>query len=204
VSKVFGWFKKNKSLTLPETFTLLRNNGIAPSDDKSEVVAIADLSEQKLSAGTLTESVMCTLGSEQFDEDTFESKPWLSNDIWHFDYECIEDDGAYVSIIKNCVRLSQNAMKITFLKDHVDIESGEASVQFTHSKKQIIQDLKVDNDWADPKIFVLLNELLEKSGSNRRIAQHDLGQDCLIVCKSEQDIATINANLKMNFFIVKG
>ena len=54
-----------------------------------------------------------------------------SNQVWHFDAECIEDHGSYKAIANRMVTLAQGALPLEQIKDFVDIENGTALLSFT-------------------------------------------------------------------------
>src|SRR5260221_470621 len=44
----------------------------------------------------------------------------ISDDIWNFDAECIEDHGAYVDVVSRFVTLAKGALPLTGIADYVD------------------------------------------------------------------------------------
>jgi hypothetical protein len=116
---------------------------------------------------------------------TEEHPPWRNHcaNVWHFDTECIEDDGAYVRIAQRMMEMAQGSLPITNLRDHVDVESEVAWLEFEvgGAKKHI--DLVVKDDWVDASIFGHFVDLLENSDPTKIFLYHDLGgQDCIIAC----------------------
>src|SRR5438093_799213 len=67
-------------------------------------------------------SLLCVLGSE------VERRPFqrMSDDIWHFDAECIEDDGDYARVAERFVILTKGLLPLKDLRDRVDIENETA------------------------------------------------------------------------------
>ncbi|MBM7364750.1 hypothetical protein [Priestia taiwanensis] len=157
---------------------------------------------------------------EEFDEKEFEKEPYLlalvamggeveveeddfvdvSDDVWHFDTECIEDNGDYVQIVERVKALSKGLLEIENIRDAVDIEEEEATLTFTLAGKEYHWDLEVDNDWVDGTIFDRFNELLAQQKTEKRIAILELGQDCLIGMYSPEQLKQINALLTNNKF----
>ena len=86
---------------------------------------------------------------------TIEREPWtpLTNRVWDFDVEAVEDRGAYVEIMKNLERISRGEIKFRDLKDYVDIEEKKAWVSFSIGGRNYKWNLAVDDDWADPALF---------------------------------------------------
>ena len=92
---------------------------------------------------------------------TIQREPWtpLTNQVWDFDVEAIEDHGDYVEIMKNLERISRGELKFQNLKDYVDVEAEKAWVSFMLRGRNYKWVLKVDDDWADPALFTKLVEL---------------------------------------------
>jgi len=143
--------------------------------------------------------LLAALGDVPFDISTYESQEPYSNDVWHFDYEAIEDHGAYKFIVENCARLADGHLSFDVVTDYVDVVENTAWVELQKDGAVDRIDLRVDNDWTDPAIFEQLNERLKTSGSARRLAQHALGQDCLLLCKELAEIAEINRRTGLRF-----
>jgi hypothetical protein len=145
------------------------------------------------------EMLRAVMGDEQLDPKTFEVLEPLSDDVWHFDTEAIEDHGAYVRIVENCRRLAGGDLKFEGLRGYVDVEEGTAGVELSCHGQSERLDLKVDNDWVDPRIFVKLRDWLEQSGSKRSFAVQALGQDILLICKQPEQIKAINRATGLRF-----
>jgi hypothetical protein len=145
------------------------------------------------------EILLAVMGNEQFDPKTFEVLNPLSDDVWHFDTEAIEDHGAYVQIVENCRRLTGGDLKFEGVRDYVDVEQEIAWVELSSNGRSERVDLKIDNDWVDPKIFAKLQDWLEETGSGRRFAVQGLGQDILLICKQPEQIRMINRATGLRF-----
>jgi hypothetical protein len=142
---------------------------------------------------------LASLGGEQVEHGTFNLLGPLSDDIWHFDLEAIEDHGDYVYIVDNCCRLTGGDLVFDAVKDFVDVEKGIAWIELTKGGKTGRINLTVDNDWADPDVFQVLANRLAATGSLRRYAFFALGQDMLIICKTPTQIQAINRLTGLRF-----
>jgi hypothetical protein len=80
----------------------------------------------------------------------------ISDDIWHFDAECIEDNGDYVRVMERLVILTKGLLPITDLRDHVDLENETAWVEFKLGGQSVHWDLEVSDDWIDPGLCTRL------------------------------------------------
>lgn len=145
------------------------------------------------------EMLLAVMGDEQLDPKTFEVLEPLSDDVWHFDTEAIEDHGAYVRIVEACGRLAGGDLKFDGLHDYVDVQERTAWVELSCNGRDERVDLKVNNDWVDPRIFAKLQDWLEQSGSRRCFAAQGLGQDLLLICKQPEQVNAINRATGLRF-----
>ena len=145
------------------------------------------------------ELLLVVMGEELVDPRTFDGLGPLSDDVWHFDTEAIEDHGSYKRIVDDCRRLSGGELKAESIQDYVDVRNKIAWVERSIDGRTQHVDLKVRNDWVDPKIFDHLQAWLDESGSGRRFAMQGLGQDLLLICKQPEQIKVINRATGLNF-----
>ena len=120
---------------------------------------------------------------------TEERPPWRphSQNLWHFDTECIEDDGSYVEIAKRMASMAGSSLPLEDITDHVDIENGDAWLRFNCRGQEYEIVCDVDDDWIDTKIFGHFVELLAKTDHDKMFIYYDLGgQDCIIGCATRQ------------------
>jgi hypothetical protein len=143
------------------------------------------------------EMLLVALGGEQLDQGTLQPLEPLSDDVWHFDSECIEDHGSYARIVHNCCRISGGELKFDRVSDYVDVEVGIAWVELESAGSTQRVELRVKNDWVDQKIFDEMNRAL--GDGYRQITMHALGQDCLLLCKSLSQTVDINRKLGLRF-----
>lgn len=162
-----------------------------------------------LSPGVAPESLF-----DSFDREAFESEPYRlllcamggeaeteaqagltghpSDNIWHFDTECIENAGDYAAIARRMRELAQGDLPLEDVSDRVDVEAGRASLTFRLSGREYRWDAKVDADWVDSTILSRFAELLRAGKTTRRFTYVDLGgQDCLIGCATAEDRAKL-------------
>jgi hypothetical protein len=145
------------------------------------------------------ELLLAIMGNEQFDPETFAVLEPLTDDVWHFDTEAIEDHGAYVRIVECCRRLTGGDLKFDGVGDYVDVEEKTAWVEVSRDGRSERVDLKVDNDWVDANIFAKLQDWLKQSSSRRCFAAQGLGQDLLLICKQPEQIKAINRATGLRF-----
>ena len=127
---------------------------------------------------------------------TEEQEPWRyhSVNLWHFDTECIEDNGDYKNIAERFAEMTQGSLRLEDVKDHVDIEAGEAWLSFRFKGKQIKLDWKVRDDWVDETIFHKFAELLKEADPSKMYIYYDLeGQDCIVGCVTKKDFECLRS-----------
>lgn len=125
---------------------------------------------------------------------------FLSDDIWHFDTECIEDHGDYIRIAQRMKDLSHGDLKLENIEDYVDVEEEIAWLEFDLNGEKYHWDLEVDNDWVDTEIFQMFIELLEKQKTDKKYTYFDLrGQDCLIGCCTPQQLEKLRNVTELDF-----
>jgi hypothetical protein len=154
--------------------------------------------------------LLCTLGAE-LDVEPF---CYPSDDIWHFDTECIEDHNDYVRIAQRFVDLAGDALPLEDICDYVDIDAGEAWLSFELDGKAYKWTAAVENDWVDPMIISRFAKLLaERKAQNRFLARFigarrdikrftylDLkGQDCLFGCSTEKELTDLRSATGLDF-----
>jgi len=159
----------------------------------------------KLAPGVAPEALL-----ESFDREAFEAEPYRlllacmggeaesesqagetgypSDNIWHFDTDCIEDHGAYAAIARRMKDLAQGELPLEEITDYVHVEAGEARVEFCLAGQSYRWDAKVEDDWVDASILSRFSDLLNQVGSSRHFTYIDFGgQDCLIGCATAQE-----------------
>ncbi len=125
---------------------------------------------------------------------TIEREPWtpLTNRVWDFDVEAIEDHGAYVDIVKNLERIARGEIKFDNVKDYVDIEERTAWVSFTLRGKRYKWNLTVDDDWADPGLFSKVVELTRSLNTKGRYTYFNTGgQNAVIGYETPKSLEAI-------------
>jgi hypothetical protein len=196
---MFRFFRK-KTKAPEDLIFELAGMGFNLNSPEAKTRLLAELRDADTEDSSTLASVLALMADEQYDPDSDTILPWLSDDAWHFDFEAIEDHGAYKLIVENCVRISRGKFSVSNLVDFVDIENEVANVSFKYLGEARKIELEVDNDWADPMLFVKLNSLLDETDHDRRFCKHDLGQDCLLAFKSPEEIRKINSSKALRFW----
>ena len=131
---------------------------------------------------------------------TLERQPWtpLSDDIWHFDTECIEGPGSYVRIAERVSAITMGSLTLREVRDEVDDRSRIARLSFTFDSERHHWELAVREDWVDGSIFDRFEQLLAKRG-NKRFFFYEDGQEVLVLCRSAEELAKIQQVTRMKF-----
>ncbi len=124
----------------------------------------------------------------------------FSNNLWNIDLECIEDHGAYTSLIDDMVRISAGTLPVEHARDHVDIDAGEVWVELrldgqTHRFKPEICD-----DWADPEFFEFIASLHKARQTERRFACLNPGDQFIIIaCPTQAEFKRLRRTTGLKF-----
>lgn len=125
---------------------------------------------------------------------TEERPPWRNHslNVWHFDTECIEDNGSYVRIAERMAEMTQGSVAVRNARDQVDLEAGIANLDFEHFGQPVHIDFKVNDDWVDPAVLSYFVKMLALSDASKIFLYHDTqGQDCVIACVTRDQFATL-------------
>jgi hypothetical protein len=106
-----------------------------------------------------------------------EREPWgraICSRVWNFDTESIYGPGSYERIVKRLCRLTGDPDYLKDIRDFVDIDSGEAWLEYRLGDAVRRLRLDVNDDWADLSSMTDVMYDLERDG--RRFYAKDNGQ----------------------------
>jgi hypothetical protein len=187
---MFGIFRKRTeaSLTLEQKLAVLSECGLSLAPEFTVQDLLESWSREEFEKPGFTMTLV-GLGM------TEELPPWRDHcvNVWHFDTECIEDEGSYVQIAKRMAAMTQGSLVIENVRDEVDIEAGVASLAFEQMGRPVHLNLKVSDDWVDPTVFSLFVRLLSSTDPTKVFLFLDTkGQDCVIACVSQEQFAALS------------
>jgi len=123
----------------------------------------------------------------------------VTNQVWHFDTECIEDHGDYVKILENLKRISSGELNFKNIEDYVDIREGKVSVSFDYKGKHYSWDLNVHDDWVDEELFSKIVKLTKEHKTNGRLTYLGTGgQDMVLGWATPEQMKSIKAKTRLN------
>ena len=137
---------------------------------------------------------------------TIEREPFtpLTNKVWDFDPEAIEDNGAYVAIMKNISRITNGDLIFENIKDYVNIEKNKAWVSFNCKGDFYQWDLKVDNDWADGDLFDRVQQLTDKYKTKGKFTYFNTGgQDFVLGYCTTEELESLRKATGLNILWLK-
>ena len=163
--------------------------GFRLSPDVSIEDLVAAWGRQKLDSPGWNAALIC-LGMTSVEDETI----FHCDKLWHFDTECIEDNGDYVRIIERMAAMTLGALTVAELTDAIDLAASTASIDFTCNGERVHIDCEVNDDWVDPAFFGHLVRLLAKHAPTMRYLYYDLGgQDCIIGCATDNEFTQLRA-----------
>lgn len=116
----------------------------------------------------------------------------FSHDLFHIDLECIVESGDYVEVLAPFVALAGDDLPVTITSDFVDLEAGQAWIEYEiHGKKHRLE-AEVDNDWCDPKAIEHFVALAKSNRTDDSIYIHiDNGQAFTAGYMTERNFARL-------------
>ena len=123
-----------------------------------------------------------------------ERAPWgrpVCARAWNFDTECIYDSGAYVRIVERLCRVAGAPDRLTDIRDHVDLDAGEAWLEYRVDGRVQRWTVEVNRDWADLMTVYYVMEHLERDG--HRFYYKDNGQAMVLFYLDEAGFQAIEA-----------
>jgi len=193
--RLFSFLFPHPHITLEQQLENLRECGIHLKPEFSVDTLLESFAREKYEERPYVGAII-RLGGE------LEREPFtpLSDNLWHLDTECIEDSGDYVHVAERMRLLAQGELPIENIRDHVDVENGDAWVAFDLKGEAIEWHARVKEDWIDPEILSNFCGLLKAQGGERRYIYLDLkGQDCMIGCAKEDEMRRLRKMTGMDF-----
>lgn len=148
-----------------------------------------------------------TMGREWLPDNIMELDPreqlarepvFFSNDVALIDFECIEDDGSYVRLLGELMRLGEGIVAVSNARDSFaslevrESGGGEAVLEFEFGGELRRWTMQLDFDWVDPLFFVRFDQLVEAADPTKRLYSfNDGGQSDLFFIASPSTAADL-------------
>jgi hypothetical protein len=105
----------------------------------------------------------------------------LSNNIWLFDAECVEDPQAYADIAIRIDAITSPTLSLSSILSNLDFNANSAWLEFECQQVHYRWDLALEDDWVDPKVFDKFCHLLESLNPTKALASCELDLSTLFV-----------------------
>lgn len=122
-----------------------------------------------------------------------EREPWskpFCRGVWHFDPECIEDSGSYVTVVNQLVRVAGASRRVSNVRASRALRLGLGWVEYSLDGDPRRWRIAVDGDWVDREVVSHVMADLEAGG--RRFYGKDSGQAMVLLYLDEATAAQIN------------
>lgn len=126
----------------------------------------------------------------------------LSDDVYWFDEECIEDDSDYECIIKRLSEITKGELSLRNIKAAIDHDNRAVSLSFEHNKVKYDWNPCYRYDWFDENIITKMNGLLQEQGSNKFFYNSATEQCANIIFSDEDTIRELNKMVSQPFELV--
>lgn len=112
---------------------------------------------------------------------------------WDFDYECVDEEDTYETIVKELVKLAQQEPSLTKIKSRVDFENQTISLNYMIGEFSRELAPNFMNDWADEKVIqIILSDIEDTANNGKHFWYVDNGQASTFLFISDQTAQTLN------------
>ena len=201
---IFNIFKPKKKVanlkmrvSVEEQIIVLSNLGIKPKQDGYVDWICYEWSRDAVEADPYN-LMLFSLGGERESGDKWER---LSDDVYSFDTECVEDDDVYADIFINLAALSKGVFSVTSVSSAVEHENHSASISFVYNNANYNWNLKYDDDWFDKDVVNRINQLVSEMNPIRSFYTCSPGQNLTTLFTSQDVIEKVNSLVTIPFIL---
>lgn len=200
---LFGLFKKEKKKVelfeerLKRMLDRLAELGIKAKDDDFTDWIVKEWGYERIASDPYG-LLLYTLGGER--ESGEEWLP-LSNDIYSFDTECVEDD-AYEEVLRRLSAITKGEVILEHMKSNVDHEKEVVELSFTYGNKTYHWKPEYQTDWFDQNVIRKLNHLLREQNSAHYFYNSSGDQYMSIIFTTEEIVNELNQIVSVPFAII--
>lgn len=139
--------------------------------------------------------LLTVCGAELSDEEDNELN--LSNEIWNFDTECVEDERIYEYIVGQFTRISKGKFVLIDVKSFVDFDNETAKISFEHNGSKYDWDIEFDYDWIDFNLLCKLSKLADDSNKDLfHYYYFNDGQHLTLIYCDQETLKKLNSLMK--------
>jgi len=188
---IFDLFRKKTKAGVPieEQLRALAEFGIRPRHDDYPEWICHEWGKEAVESDPYNLMLYSLGGERERDGGSWER---LSDDIYSFDTECVEDEDVYTTTLERLAALSKGVFSIANAHSAVDHDGQKASVSFTHKGTNHQWSLKYDDDWFDRDVINRINRLLKENGSTKCFCTCSPDQNLIVVFESEDALEKLN------------
>lgn len=172
-----------------------------------QIAAFADVG-LTLADGVSKDDLLISFPEDEFVQEPFsllffvygnevERRPWgryVSDQVWNFDLEAIEDDDSYAFIIKRLAQISGTDHVLSDVASTLDWDNQKVSVSYKLGSIERALTPKFDNDWADADtIQQFLADIMATTNDGKQFWAADNGQGAILVYLDAAGAAKVNA-----------
>lgn len=97
----------------------------------------------------------------------------ICDKLWMLELDCIKGPGDYARVAERMEAMDNQGFYLTNITDSVDLDSGEAWVQFEYNTQVVRWDFKVDGNKIDLSIFQKYDDMRKAAGGLNRFYVRD-------------------------------
>lgn len=203
---IWGFFKSNKKksnsiatkVSLDIQLERLANFGVKPKDNDFVEWICNEWEMDSLESDPYT-LVLFSMGGEREVENVWEP---LSEDVYSFDTECIEDEDSYKYVLEQLIAITKGELCISSIDSTVNHEDCTASLSFIHNKVNYKWNLKYNDDWFDCAVITKINTLLKGINSTKYFFVCVLDQSLIVLFTTKSIIEQLNRIVSIPFILM--
>ncbi|AIQ14299.1 hypothetical protein [Paenibacillus durus] len=192
---MFGLFKK-KRITLEDQINTLNELGISLETNISIDYLFEHFDREEYEQDPYY-TLLIVMGGEFGNEK--DELVIVSNDVWHFDMECVEDEDIYAELANKMIILAKGKLPLQNIKSMVDHDHEVAWFSFELYNKEYNWELQYNYDWFDIGFVEKFSDLCSELQLEERYIFLNLEQDCIISFCTLDQYNQLNKLMKYKF-----
>ena len=179
--------KQLSKISVEEQLETLSRLGISPRHNSFVEWICNDWGREEVE-NTPWYLILYTLGIERELETGWES---MSNDIFSFDYDCVDDENTYTRIIEKLSYFSKNDFAVENISSKVDHDTEEAMVSFVYGGNQHHWQLRYEEDCFDCSLLDKINILIKYKSTSKLFYSCLVDKTILVLYTSYETIEAL-------------